>query len=132
MDGILLRWHVVLVAFVLILSPILMGCSEISPNIEDVVRTSDNHYTCRYVGVDHDFILDLPETVEGSPLILMLHGYGQTAESFRLQTSFEKDANQLGYTVAYVTGTPNPNDRTSSTGWNSGIWGLRKMEHIRE
>ncbi len=121
MDENLLRWHAVLAAFILILSPILMGCSEISPDIENVVRTQDNHYTCGYDGADHDFILDLPETAEGSPLILMLHGYGQTAESFRLQTGFEKDANQLGYAVAYVTGAPNPNDRTSATGWNSGI-----------
>ena len=41
------------------------------------------------------------------------------AEGMKLNT--EKDANRLGYAVAYATGAPNPNDRTSSTGWNSGI-----------
>lgn len=74
-----------------------------------------------YDGIEHDFILKLPETSENAPLIVMLPGYGNTAEAMRTQTSIEDDANARGYAVIYVTGAPNKEDRTSSVGWNSGI-----------
>lgn len=74
-----------------------------------------------YDGVKHDFILDLPEMVEGAPLVLMLHGYGESASAFRQKTTFEQEANAKGYAVVYITGAPSPEDSTSSAGWNSGI-----------
>ena len=80
-----------------------------------------NSYSCIYKGVKHKFILDLPEQTEGNPLIIMLPGYGNTAESFRSTVHLEQDANPQGYAVAYVTGAPAPNDPGSSFGWNSGI-----------
>ncbi|MBQ3372480.1 MAG: prolyl oligopeptidase family serine peptidase [Oscillospiraceae bacterium] len=113
-------------AFAVILA-VLLTCtphfafSEDQGTLENITRVSEGHYTCTYDGIRHAFIVDLPEKAEGSPLILMLHGYGGTAESFRTETGFEKDANPLGYTVVYVTGAPNPDDKTSSNSWNSGI-----------
>ncbi len=93
--------------------------------IENIALTGDGHYTCTFDGVEHDLILDLPEDSDGnpvdpkgSPLILMLHGYGSTAEAFRRDTGFHEDANKKGYTVVYVTGAPNPGDATSAAGWN--------------
>lgn len=80
-----------------------------------------NQFSCTYGSVKHDFILDLPDETEGAPLVVMLHGYGNTAESFRSTVHFEEQANSLGYGVVYVTGAANPKDSTSSTGWNSGI-----------
>ena len=77
--------------------------------------------SCTYAGIRHDMILDLPETPDGAPLIVMLPGYGQTAESFRSFTNMEEAANPRGYAVLYVTGAPQPNDPTSSYGWNSGL-----------
>jgi poly(3-hydroxybutyrate) depolymerase len=66
-------------------------------------------------------IVDFPEVVENSPLIIMLHGYGNSASSFRSTTGFEKDATSQGYTVAWVSGSKNPKVRTSLPEWNSGL-----------
>ena len=89
--------------------------------IEDVCETEPGRYICSYDGVKHDFIIDFPVNAEHAPLIIMLHGYGESAESFRIKTGFEKDATALGYAVVYVTGAPSPEDATSASGWNSGI-----------
>ena len=88
-----------------------------------VEHIAENRFSCSYDGIKHNFILDLPERSEGIPLVIMLPGYGNTAESFRDTTHFEEDANAHGYAVAYVTGAKNPNDPISSVGWNSGIGG---------
>ncbi len=37
---------------------------------------------CSYDGVSHEFILYLPDQPEDAPLVLMLHGYGESAETF--------------------------------------------------
>ena len=120
MNGRLLKAFVVLLLAALIFLP-NPACLADQTELEDVVAVDEGHYTCTFDGVKHAFIVDLPETAENSPLILMLHGYGGTAESFRTETGFEKDANPLGYTVVYVTGAPDPGDKTSATSWNSGI-----------
>lgn len=102
----------------------LIGCSFKNQNlkiIENVVWERDNKYSCFFDGVRHDFIVELPDNVRGAPLVVMLHGYGETAESFRKAVCFEEKANPLGYAVVYVTGAANPNDSTSSIGWNSGL-----------
>ncbi len=62
--------------------------------------------------------MDLPDVSKGAPLIIMLPGYGETAEAFRMNTGFYKDAVREGYIVVHVTGAPNPEDRTSAVGWN--------------
>ncbi len=79
-------------------------------------ETVEKCYT--YDGIGHDYIADLPEDPEGAPLIIMLPGYGETAESFRRDTGFYKDAVRMGYIIVHVTGAPNPGDRTSAAGWN--------------
>ena len=81
----------------------------------------DNMYNAVYEEVSHRFILDLPEKTEGAPLVILLPGYGNTAESFRDTVHFEQAANPLGYAAAYVTGATDPNAPLSSFGWNSGI-----------
>ncbi len=93
------------------------GCRTLEP-LEDVRSISDNRFSCTFDSVSHDFIVDLPHESEGSPLIIMLPGYGNTAESFRQETRLHEKANGLGYTVVYVTGAQNPNDKTSATCWN--------------
>ncbi len=92
---------------------------EESPAIEDVVQIDADAFSCSFDGVKHRFLLDLPEVSADAPLVIMLHGYGNTAESFRTAVHFEREANELGYAVAYVTGAPDPNVPTSSTGWHS-------------
>ena len=100
----------------------LTGCGKGNtprPQIEDMICVRDNRYTCTFEGVKHNLIIDLPESSENAPLVLMLHGYGNTAESFRTSVHFEEKANPLGYAVVYAEGSTVPGDRTSSTGWNS-------------
>ena len=77
----------------------------------------DNRFRCEYGGAARRLLIDLPEDPAGSGLILMLHGYGGTAESFHLDTGFADAALERGYTVVWVTGTPDPAVRTSATGW---------------
>ncbi|MBR4760656.1 MAG: extracellular solute-binding protein, partial [Lachnospiraceae bacterium] len=89
--------------------------------LEEVTETGENTYTCTFDGVQHDFILDLPEQTENAPLIVMLHGYGQSAQTMRGIVKMEEKALPMGYAVVYVTGATNPTDSTSSTGWNSGV-----------
>lgn len=89
--------------------------------LDSIELAEDGTGLAVYGGVNHDVIVCLPESTEGGPLVLMLHGYGTSASSFRHMTSFDKEANPLGYAVVYVTGASNPNDATSSRGWNSGI-----------
>ena len=90
-------------------------------DIENVTDEGDGKFTCSYDGVNHDFILCLPETTEGAPLMVLLHGYGESAETMKSKTNIDVEANAAGYAVLYVTGAANPNDATSSIGWNSGI-----------
>ena len=92
-----------------------------SSMLEDVTAKSSTEFACSYEGIKHDYIMDFPAVIEGAPLILMLPGYGSSAKGFRLDTAFHQEANARGYTVAYVSGAPTPEDSTSASGWNSGI-----------
>ena len=89
--------------------------------LESILQDSSGAFSCVFDGVKHSFLLDLPEKCEGAPLVLMLPGYGNTAEAFRTEVHFEQKANAQGYAVAYVTGAPDPGAPTSSIGWHSEI-----------
>ena len=117
-----------LIIICLLCSTLAAGCSlddvtaEQEPiQLEDIVNERDNLYSCVFDGVKHNFILYLPETPQGAPLIVMLHGYGESAAAFRGAVQIEDQANPLGYAVVYVSGAPDPTDSTSAPGWNSGI-----------
>ncbi|WP_028520965.1 PHB depolymerase family esterase [Ruminococcus flavefaciens] len=75
-------------------------------------------------------IVDLPEISENAPLVVMLHGYGGSAESFRTDTAFHEKANEEGFAVAYITGACAPDDSFSSTGWNSWDWNSNSLSDI--
>lgn len=89
--------------------------------LEEISVISENHFECTYDGIPHDFIIDLPEEAEGAPLILMLPGWGNLAETLRFSTHFSDDAIPRGYAVVYVTGARNKYERTGNINWNSGI-----------
>ncbi len=95
------------------------SCSSYKEDAGDLY-TKDvyNCFTYIFDDVLHDYVVDLPDDPEGAPLIVMLPGYGETAEVFRMDTGFYKDAVRLGYIVVHVSGASNPEDRTSSLGWN--------------
>lgn len=97
--------------------------------LDRIELTEDGIGLAVYDGVKHDIIMSFPEISEGAPLVLMLHGYGESAFTFRQKTAFEQEANPLGYVVVYVTGASSPEDKTSSAGWNSGI-GISSNEDV--
>ncbi|MCR5766829.1 MAG: prolyl oligopeptidase family serine peptidase, partial [Treponema sp.] len=91
-----------------------------------ITQVSKNRFTCSFDGINHDFIIDLPENSQkapqkNTPLVILLPGAGNTAEAFRTTIHFEEKANQRGYAVVYVTGARNKNEPTGPIGWNSGI-----------
>ncbi len=118
-----MKRNLLLAAMLLIILSVI-GCAQAqgsSGTVSEVVHLKDNSFSCSFDGVKHSFVLDLPEKIEGSPLVIMLPGYGNTAESFRSTVHFEQEANPQGYAVAWVTGSTDPNNPISSFGWNSGI-----------
>lgn len=113
-----IRMAVVLVTIMTAILLFMTGCSTTRHGLADISTIAPDRYVCTYDGVRHDFIVDLPDDPEGSPLVLMLPGAGGTAESFRLDTRFHETACPLGYTVVYVAGAPEPGDPTSPVVWN--------------
>ncbi len=114
----------ILPASMLLAALIFIGyvfAADFSETRLEIVHLKDNSFSCSFDGVKHIFILDLPKKTEKAPLVIMLPGYGNTAESFRTSVHFEQEANFRGYAVAYVTGAPDPNNPISANGWNSGI-----------
>ena len=93
-------------------------------DIASVTDAGDGKYTCTYDDVEHDFILCAPEETAGAPLIVLLHGYGQSAEIMKSNTHMDVEANAAGYGVLYVNGSCSPYVTISSLGWNSGNPGM--------
>jgi poly(3-hydroxybutyrate) depolymerase len=92
-------------------------------DIASVTDAGNGKYTCTYDDVEHDFILCAPEETAGAPLIVLLHGYGKSAESMKSETKFDVEANAAGYGVLYVSGSCSPYVTPKLLGWNSGIKG---------
>lgn len=108
----------------MIISIWIAGCSDVAilPIEQVEALEKENHFSVRYDGIHHDFIVCLPdESTTDTPLIILLPGYGSSAEQFRSLTNMDEAANERGYAVVYVTGASDPGDRTSSIGWNSGL-----------
>ena len=89
-------------------------------DLEDISETKENVFTCTYNGVKHDFIICLPDDSENAPLIVMLHGAGDSAENFRRTSGFDNDALAKGYAVCYAAGTVNGKAGRNSRSWNYG------------
>lgn len=112
-------------AILFIFVSILSSCS-LHADSERITNVSafdeQGHYTCQYNGIEREFILFIPENVpENAPLLMMLHGYSGNAKSFAEETKMNETADEYGYLVAYPQGLPDPTDKTSSLGWNSGL-----------
>lgn len=90
-------------------------------SLENITCLKGNNFTCTFDGIEHDFIVELPEQVMGAPLVILLPGYSNTADYMRFTTGFHKTANERGYAAVYVTGSISKYERTGGLGWNSGI-----------
>lgn len=89
--------------------------------LENINQINTNTFTCTFDGIEHDFIVELPESYKDAPLVILLHGYSNTADYMRFTTEFHKEANARGYAAVYVTGSISKYEKTGGLGWNSGI-----------
>ena len=78
-------------------------------------------YTCTYKGTERSFILCRAPQSAPKYLVIMLHGYGNSAESFMNQITFDEKAVKEGFVLLFVDGIPDPDDKASTSGWNSGL-----------
>ena len=103
---------------------VLAGCMSVGkkakPELEDIVYSNDTDFSCTFEGVLHDVILCVPDSTTDAPLVIMLHGEGMTAGTFKDETSFDGTAMPRGYGVAYVTGSRSLNDAAGGFGWDTG------------
>lgn len=112
----------VIVLIILAAAVVLKNHSkEELPRIENVKDEGDGRVTFTYEGTEHYMILYLPKESSGAPLVIMLHGQGNTAESFRNTVHFEEDALPKGYAVAYVMAAADTDNPAYGIGWNSGL-----------
>ena len=109
-----------LMLFGLTAACILTGCSSSGPKVENVVLEENDKYTCTFEDVKHDFVISLPQESKNAPLIVMLHGSGDSAENFRLTSGFDDDALPKGYAVCYAGGTLNGKAGRNTRSWNYG------------
>lgn len=118
-------WRVMALSLLLGLLVGLTGCGgskvEVLP-LENLVQESAEKICFTCDGVERYCLLEFPEQTEGAPLVLMLHGHGESPETFREMAHFEEKANELGYAVVYVSGSVNAGDPVKISGWNSGIY----------
>ena len=106
------------ITLIFILMLFVCGCGT---NIKNVATKDNIHYTCEYTGIERKYTLYLPEDTKNSTLVMALHGYGGNADSFARDTKLHETLVPEGYAVVYVDGIPDPEDKTSSSGWNSGL-----------
>ena len=89
--------------------------------LENITQLNSHTFTCSFDGIEHDFIVELPQHCDGAPLVILLPGYSNTADYLRFTTDFHKEANERGYAAVYVTGSISKYEKTGGLGWNSGI-----------
>lgn len=100
------------------------GCekkTEVKP-LTDVTDIGDGMYSCVYDGVERKFLLFMPSaSMQGAPLMFMLHGYSGSPASFAESTGMNETAEEYGFAVVYPQGRRDPGDSTGGNGWNSGL-----------
>lgn len=97
---------------------ILFCFCSCSKKITSVVQTDEHNFTCQYEGRRRSFLLYMPEEItRENKLIVLLHGSGESTATFQTRIRFEEDALKRGYSVLYLQGETNPDDKTSPAGW---------------
>lgn len=71
-------------------------------------------------GISRNYRLHVPVGgIEGKPLMVVLHGYGDHPRLIELYTGFSRLADEKGFGVLYPYGTNSPVDKSLS--WNAGL-----------
>ncbi|MDY0317746.1 MAG: PHB depolymerase family esterase, partial [Candidatus Izemoplasmatales bacterium] len=94
-----------IVIVVIMLFVFLVSCSK-EPEIkyiEEVARV----FNIEYDGIERSYYVYVPnETLEGAPLLMMLHGFGSTLEYFVEDTKLRELADRDKVVLVYPLGTP--------------------------
>lgn len=111
----------ILLACLIVACMILGGCGKKMPEPLKITIEENGRFTCEYGGIQRSGLLYLPENEKGAPLVVMLHGYGSDGKAFQSEVQLEKVLVPAGYAVVYVDGIADPEEKTSASGWNSGL-----------
>lgn len=120
----------------------LTSCKKsANENLKKIKIYSNNSAEYIYTknGFDREFILCLPDDFEAAqsgitPLIFVLHGYGNTARGFMDEIHFEKAACSRGFAVCYVSGKSNPSSYNKRSCWSYGEdeWSKKDIENLED
>lgn len=91
---------------------------EITTPKDGIIR---ERYTCTYGNTVRSFIVCKAAQSSPKALVLMLHGYAGSGESFMNDISFDEKAAKKDFVLIFADGISDPDDRASAPGWNSGI-----------
>lgn len=91
---------------------------EITTPKDGIIR---ERYTCTYGNTVRSFIVCKAAQSSPKALVLMLHGYAGSGESFMNDISFDEKAAKKDFVLIFADGISDPDDKTSAPGWNSGI-----------
>lgn len=76
-------------------------------------------YTCNFKDMTRKFIISVPtECNENTSLIIMLHGLGMSAASFKEEIKLEEAAIPRNYAVLYIDGSVDTEHRSYGSGWH--------------
>ena len=78
-------------------------------------------------GVQRKYLLHIPagyDTIRRAPLVIVLHGHGESAENFEKYTGMSVKADQEGFIAVYPQALGDPSD------WHTAIDGPRKRDDI--
>lgn len=90
-------------------------------------------------GFERELILCLPENFYSAekitvPLVMVLHGYGNTALGFMHEIGFDEAACAEGYAVCYVSGKCNPQSFNRRSCWSYGEdeWSKKDIQNLAD
>ncbi len=109
---------------------LLLGLALVStfPPVRAATPLGHEARTITEGGIERLYLLHIPKQYDQTkpmPLVLMLHGFGDTAANAVRETGWSTKADREGFIVAYPQATrPDeraaPNLRTNGTAWNDG------------
>ncbi len=111
---------------------ILVLVSQIKAAESRPSAPGDHYETLKYGGIERDFIVHVPAAFDShrkTPLVIMLHGRGGSAENVERQTGWDKLADRADFLVAYPQAlAPFPN-LPSNFFVNARRWNYRLDEN---
>lgn len=99
---------------------VILACQRSPAAPSATVQAGDQWHTLRVNGLERTYLLHVPAGLEAgqlAPLLLVFHGYRNTAETARLISGFDRIADEELFIVAYPNGT---GEDASTLSWNGG------------